>query len=537
MSTKTLRKRIALTAVAAMGLGLLSATSASATQGDLAFDATSTGVLATSITAGSTAGTATVLSTGRIVLNVEGAAGSFVKTTVSAGAAIISSTNETVAADQLSATIAQTSTGTLTITPTGAIGSTFTISSSKGASTSALTLYQLITVTIAGSSVSGTVVPANSYVTWTANDGDAGIVDSATGAETTTGNKLNLNIQLNDAYKADITSTSGSLIVTASTGANVAISSGNGAVSTAGTYSTAVSAASPADINVIVSEATAGAGWSGTVSVTYNGVAIATKTGKITGNVATLTVATAKIGKTSASNAKALTFKAADAAGNQIGLAASLVAFSSSSNTAVVSTASGANGDSTSTDVGYASVTCGIAGSSNVVLQTTIASTGAVVKSNSVAVLCGGAADTFSVSLDKAKYAQGDVATVTLTFKDIKGNLANSYDSATSLNGAKDSISFPMAKQIGSITGAEVTDNAGKITFKFNVGDVSSFAAGKYNVVATFPTPANATAQTAAYEVSGSGGVSNSDILASIVKLITAINKQIAALQKLLLKK
>ena len=43
MSTKTLRKRIALTAVAAMGLGLLSATSASATQGDLAFDATSTG--------------------------------------------------------------------------------------------------------------------------------------------------------------------------------------------------------------------------------------------------------------------------------------------------------------------------------------------------------------------------------------------------------------------------------------------------------------------------------------------------------------
>jgi hypothetical protein len=516
-----------------MGLGLLSATSASATTGDTSFASSSTGILAQSVTAGSVAGTATILQTGQPVLTVLNAAGTISKTTISAGASIIASANETVSADQQSATTSESTSGSLTLRITGAVGSTFTISTSTGSTLSNQVLYQLITVTIAGSSVAGTATAAQSTVTWagTATLGlGTGGVDSATGAETTTGNKLFLNIQVKDAYKAAITSGTGSLVVTASSGANVAFGA-------AGTYSTAVLGSDPSNVNIWVTEATSGAGWSGTVSVTYNGVVLATKSGKITGNVATLTVATSKIGKTSASNAKALTFKAADAAGNQIGLAASAVLFSSSSNTAVVSTAAGANGDSTSTDVGYASVTCGIAGTSNVVLQTTIASTGVVVKSNSVAVLCGGAADTFSVTLDKAKYAQGDVATVTLTFKDIKGNLANSYDSATSLNGAKDSISFPMAKQIGSITGADVTDNAGKITYKFNVGDVSSFAAGKYNVVATFPTPANATAQTAAYEVSGSGGVSNSDILASIVKLITAINKQIAALQKLLLKK
>ena len=535
MSTKTLRKRIALTAVAAMGLGLLSATSASAAAGTFTFtSSTSQGLLAGATqTDGSKANTATVLTTGSIDLSVTTSAlPSVTKVVVSAGGYISTTNFETPTGDQASVKSSNGGARTLTVKPSGAAGSTFTIASYEND-----VLYQLTTVTIAASSVSGTVVAANSYVTWTANDGDAGIVDSATGAETTTGNKLNLNIQLNDAYKADVTSTTGALIVTASTGANVAISTDSGAVTTAGSYSTAVSAASPADINVIVSEATAGAGWSGTVSVTYNGVAIATKSGKITGNVASLVIAGSKIGKINSANANAITYVAKDAAGNTLAVStASNIAFSSSSNTAVVSTLVG-DAASTTTDAGKASFTCGIAGTSNIVAQYTVPSTGAVVKSNSLAVLCGDKADTFTLSLDKAKYAQGDVATATLTFKDSKGNLANSYESATSLNGAKDSISFPMAKQIGSITGAEVTDSKGQITFKFNVGDVSSFAAGKFNAVATFPTPANATAQTAAFEVTGSGGVSNSDILASIVKLITAINKQIAALQKLLLKK
>ena len=535
MSTKTLRKRIALTAVAAMGLGLLSATSASAATGDYTFANTSQGLLAGATqTANSKTNTATLLTTGTIDIAVTTAAApSITKVVVSAGGYISATNFDTPTGDMASIKTSAASGETLSVKANGAAGSTFTIASYEND-----VLQQLTTVTIAASSVSGTVVAANSYVTWTANDGDAGTVDSATGSETTTGNKLNLNIQLNDAYKADVTSTTGALIVTASTGANVAISTNSGAVTTAGSYSTAVSAASPADINVIVSEATAGAGWSGTVSVTYNGVAIATKSGKITGNVASLVIANNKIGKIAATNTKAFTFVAKDAAGNTLAVpTASNIAYSSTSNSAVVSTIVGDTA-STSSDAGYGSITCGIAGASDVVAQYTVPTTGVVVKSNSLTVRCGDKADTFTLSLDKAKYAQGDVATATLTFKDSKGNLANSYESATSLNGAKDSLAFPMAKMIGSITGAEVTDSKGQITYKFNIGDGSyTFAAGKYNAVATFPTPANATAQTAAFEVTGSGGVSNSDILSSIVKLITAINKQIAALQKLLLKR
>jgi len=42
---------------------------------------------------------------------------------------------------------------------------------------------------------------------------------------------------------------------------------------------------------------------------------------------------------------------------------------------------------------------------------------------------------------------------------------------------------------------------------------------------------------TVAYKIAGSGGVSNADVLKAIVSLIASINKQIAALQKALLRR
>ena len=536
MSTKTLRKRVALIAVSAMGFGLLSGVSAANavnSGGELSLTSgASIGLLASDITSG-TSGTATLLSTGRLALTVESSTTlSVVK--VSAGAVIESATYETISADQQSADKGlAVNNGTLVIRPTGAVGSTFTVASYFGAAPG--TLKDLITVTIAGSSVSGTATAAKSNVVWsnTPTLGTNGTnIDSASANETTTGKNLWLNVQIKDAYGAKISSTTGSLIVTASSGATVGFGQ-------AGTYSTAVSGNSPENTTVWVSEATAGAGWSGTITVTYNGVAIATKSGKITGNVAKLTVEAVKIAKSdSATSLKAISFKAADAAGNALALAASAVKLSDSSDKSVVSGIVTTTNDASTTDVGYVHVSAGKAGSSTVTLETTIASTGAVVKSNAITVLVGGTADSFSASLDKAKYAQGDVAKLTLTFKDAKGNLANSYDSVTSLNGTKESISFPQGSQIGTITGAESPNAKGQIEIRFNIdGGKSTFTAGKYNTVVTYPTPANAAVQTVAYEVTGAGGVSNSDILASIVKLITAINKQIAALQKLLLKK
>ena len=538
MSTKTLRKRVALIAVSAMGFGLISGVTPANAAGEVTYRAAdSLGVIAN---AGITSGTdsvATMLTTGQLALNVAAGSSASPKIVVSAGA-YISGGNETVAANQLSATGSSLSSTYVIIKTTLAAGSTFTVTSYASDATGAA-VQGLTTVTVAGSSVSGTVVPANSTVVWTNTNGDAATLDAAGASETTTGTSLNLNIQLKDAYKASITSTSGALVVTASSGAYVKISSDANAVSGTGTFSTAVSNVSPADINAVVTEATAGAGWSGTVTVTYNGVVVATKSGKITGNVAKLEIAAAAIGKNNGSaSAKSLTYKATDASGNVLALNESLVVYSLSSNTGIISTADGTV-SSTTTDLGYGAVTCvsGATGSADVTLQTTVSSTGVTIKSNTVAVLCGGAADNYTAAWDKATYAQGDIATLTVTFKDIKGALANSYDSIVATDNTTSSITTPMMKIITSWDKADTVDVKGQKTYKFNVGDVTSFAAGKFSAVAFFKAPANGTSVTASYTVTGAGGVSNSDILASIVKLITAINKQIAALQKLLLKK
>ena len=544
MSTKTLRKRVALVATAAVSLGLLTGVSpAFAGTGGATLGTGSLGLVSptSSITGGLT-DTAVLLKTGSLVLTVAAGAGagSANKIVVSAGGYISAATAETISADQLSAVGSiYAAAGSVTIKTTGAVGSTFTVTTYAD-SVSGTAATSVLTVTIADTSVAGTVVPSKSYVVWSAYADPAavGTVDSSTASETTTGLKLTGHIQLADQYGNAITATDGALVVTASSGAVVGISASAGADPAVGTYSTAVSSLSPADLNFEVGEATAGAGWAGTVTVTYNGVVIATKSGKITGQVAKLTIESVKIGKNNGSaSADAFRYEAKDAAGNTLPLAAASVVYSLSSNTAVIATAVGTTA-STADTRGYGSITCSTSatGSVDLTMQTTLGN-GTVIKSNTVKALCGGAADTYTAKLDKAKYAQGDVATLTVTFKDAKGALANSYDSVTNLAAANASISFPMAKQIGAVSQADVTDVNGAIAYKFNVGDVSSFAAGKYNVVVTFGTPANGAAQTVAYEVSGAGGVSNSDILASIVKLITAINKQIAALQKLLLKK
>jgi hypothetical protein len=84
-------------------------------------------------------------------------------------------------------------------------------------------------------------------------------------------------------------------------------------------------------------------------------------------------------------------------------------------------------------------------------------------------------------------------------------------------------------------------DANGVVKFTFTVGTSSGITAGSYNALVDFPTLTDAetaTIQTVAYKVStGDTGVSNADVLKAIVSLIASINKQIAALQKALLKR
>jgi hypothetical protein len=547
MSTKTLRKRISLVAVSALGAGLLSVVavpSAYAAVGDLTITtASSTGLLASDET-GTTTKTAVLLSTGTLVVAAASASSSEVaRVEVSAGAAITSATNGTISTDQtfVYTTTSGTSLTAVNIKPTGAVGSTFTVTS-RGSNSGSAATVNVITVTIAGSSESQKASVANSRVNWATSNSDAATTEVATSASTTYSNTLELYINLRDAYYANVTSTSGALVVTASTGAKVGTPAASAAA--AGTGSTSVSAASPAGLWVIVSESTVGAGWAGTVTVSYNGVVIATKTGQITGAPASITVAPIKIGKTGGTATEnAFTYIVKDTAGNGLAFTAGALVYSSSSKTGVVSGAVGtenaAYGNAYGDYVGRGSITCVLAGTSDVVLQYTLPN-GTTIKSNALKATCGGDAYSMSAAFDKASYIQGEIATLTVTFKDVAGNLANSVTAVDAIeeSATNATISAPMMSMVGGMyvsTGIK-PGSAGTKVYTFTVGTATGLTDGSYNAVVSFPSLDEKT--TVAYKVTtGSTGVSNADVLKAIVSLIASINKQIAALQKALLKR
>jgi len=554
MSTKTLRKRIALIAASALTAGVLSvvaAPAANAANGDGAIDATTgsigiVGALSPTIasTPSATTRTAVLLKTGSLVLSTLGDAA----VVVSAGAIITSSTQP--ADINSSQTCVATAAGeTFTITPTGAAGSTFTVTGyDEDTCAGAAITNNILTVTIAASNLSGVASAADSSVRWdsdSAGDAPSAAAD-VTNSQAATGGQLYLRMNIADAYAQDISETTGALVITASTGA-VLGSVGTSAGSAAGSVATtAVSSADPSALWVRVGEATAGAGWAGTVTVSYNGVLIATKTGKITGKAAKLVGTPYKIAKTGgATTTNAFLYTLTDAAGNGLATSAASIVMTSSSNSAVVSDANGytaaAYGNTYGDYVGQGTYTCtSTAGTSSVVIQTTL-SDATVVKSAPFTATCGGAAATYTASFDKASYIQGEVAVLTIVWKDSRGFAANSEDAVDTItsNASNMSISAPMLAQVGAFTSATKPGLSGTTTVNFTVGTSSGLTEGSYNAVVNVPNLNTlGKAQSVAYKVTtGTSAVSNADVLKSIVSLIASINKQIQALQKLILKR
>jgi len=552
MSTKTIKQRIAVVAVSALTAGVISAVATApvaSADGLIATTTNSVGLLsgATLVSGTTTTHTATILSTG--TLNLQSGGGSFV---VSAGARIVSaSTTANIAASQ-SAAYNVTAVG---IVPTGAIGTTFTVSAYSETSAAALTSPDsVMTVTIAGSSVAGVASVSESTIRWASSNSNtptaAQSVDNA--SDDYVSNNLFVYIDLEDAYGADIESATGALVLTASAGATVGTPANSGSAA-AGTTNVAVTSADPSTVWAVVKSATAGAPWTGTVTVAYNGVTLATLSGSITGAPSKLTLTPYKAGK-SGSNAAGFLYKVTDAAGNGLAFTSSNLSFDSSSNSSVVTTAAGGTTDAAfggayGDYVGSGDFTCGQNGTSDVVMSLVIAGTGTVVKSAPVSLRCAGAAYTYTASFDKASYIQGEIATMTVTFRDSAGNLANSYDAVDAVTSAvtNASISTPMLAIVGLVNPTQAASTtikpglAGTRTYTFTVGTATGLTAGSYNAVVDFPTvtASSATkAATVAYKVTtGGSSVTNEDVLKSIVSLIASINKQIQALQKLILKR
>jgi hypothetical protein len=141
------------------------------------------------------------------------------------------------------------------------------------------------------------------------------------------------------------------------------------------------------------------------------------------------------------------------------------------------------------------------------------------------------------VSLDKQTYRQGDIATMTVKFVDNKGNKANSF-----VGVGTSTMIMPMMTFVGATgTATALPNKDGEIKYTLTVGTTAGMTAGTYTGVVNFTALTGAgTAVTATptYTLTTGGDTTtNADVLKSIVALIASINKQIQALQKLILKR
>jgi hypothetical protein len=188
-----------------------------------------------------------------------------------------------------------------------------------------------------------------------------------------------------------------------------------------------------------------------------------------------------------------------------------------------------------SASVGW--VTCGaVAGSAKIKIQYTNPSTGKVTTSDEFTQRCADAAYTYTASWDKAVYTQGSIATLTVKFLDSKGNTANSVQSPGAVT-----IVAPFLTAISSTGSATMlTDADGVKTYTWTVGTTGGMTAGSYTSIIDFTglTAVAATKATPSYTLTtGSTDVSFTSVLQSVIALIASINKQIQALQKLILRR
>jgi len=625
MLKTTLRKRIALTAVSALFAGVLTVASApvasashpapgtanrelgtglQASNGSLmvatttntgggavaaspaiiasaATNARSVGLLAKD-TSSATAQTATMLASGKLSLYAAvtttvaftSSGGSFSDTAAGAltSATTISYSDPakstlvvfgaTAAAATVVATIwtAPSTAGTYTVSMTVHNGTTGVPTLAEPTSG---TLGAQITVTVVAASTGGTysAVYSGCFTKTSATDqvGVAVAADS-TSSSRNNGSQWYVGFALRDGYNANLPA--GNIVVSATASGIVSLGADGSAVG-AGTGSTVVEASTGAARQVRIDQPTAGAPLTTTVTISYNGTVVCTKTVKILGAAATIEIsdiATVDLGGNDIPSATdwidegyVLT------TGNRKGHYRVLLKDSSGSivapvaadsfsmdpattTTTVTALAVNANyaTSTSSTSLGRFSIgtfTCGpTAGESAVKLRHTTAATGVTITSPAFTARCADDPYTYTASFDKASYTQGDIATLTVKFLDSKGFAANSVDSPGAVT-----MVLPFMTLVDATGSATMlTDAKGVKTYTMTVGTTSGATAGTYTGIVDFTTltAVAATKATPTYKISTGGDTTtNADVLKSIVALIASINKQIQALQKLILKR
>ena len=432
--------------------------------------------------------------------------------------------------------------------------------------TSALppTLGAFITVSVVAASAGGSysastsicqVSPAGAEVTYAG----AAVVDNT--AIFKNGDAAYINFDLNDAYGSDLDA--GNITVTSTGGALVNVVNGASSI-LAGTGTTDILPSDGTSDSVRVDQGTAGAPVTTTITISYNATVVCTKTITIRGAVAKLTVenvGTQKLGvatttgssqwmfqKVAKMTAGLFTVVATDSAGNVVDTNSAIgtyAAATGSTSTLIpaiaVNTPSSTSTASSVDRYNFGGFSCGAtAGEADVKITFTDTATAKVTTSDAFKARCAGAASTYTVSLDKATYNQGEVAKATVKFIDSKGFKAEN----TTAVGANlwnlpymTAIDSTIASGVGASANA-VADANGEVVYQFAVGTTTAAVAGTYTGLVTYSVPALGVSATPTYKLSTGGDTTtNADVLKSIVALIASINKQIQALQKLILQR
>ena len=563
MSKTTIKQRIALVAIAALGgtvLSITSATTANATLaiGDLTQAGSSTGI----VTAYSgSASTATMAADGVLAFNIASKTGAISVTGgkitgYNAGASTQPGTNNglTITADGSGASWSALTIYDMQFKPTaagtnmvikvwaGTASAATTPSTAATLSLTAANLKQTITVTVVSSGAAGTFSAGKSY--FSVNplaSGTATVADTA-------GENVVRNVEARINYTlVDALGTAGSANMPANTTVQAQVTSGSCLVNTsAGTATLPVVSETASSGDFYVSSTVYPVPANCTVVISVDGVVRSTKSFIFQGQPSKITFNgpsyTGKSSNTTAAPAGSGYITVQDSAGNNLGgisLSPDATTYGSIVNSATaVTTGSQINGYNASSVPSAITWACTSAGGATTVKYTTTLSTGASLSSDAIPVRCAKDANTYTASLDKASYAPGDIATLTISAKDSAGLAVNDAQVLGTSTANGPAI---LGSQLTAVTAPTYTDtfSGGVKTYKYVVGSTT----GSYNLVVDLPylnsiSTAGQAAVTVAYKVaSSSTDVTNADVLKSIVALIASINKQIQALQKLILRR
>jgi hypothetical protein len=448
---------------------------------------------------------------------------------------------------------------------TGTVGSLLGIATaSSGATTMQLQFYKgtgvtsttvtsgtflgSLTLTIAAANTSGVFNAANSVIatqiSYTAGTTASGLLTYDNTSRIANGSRGAIYVALKDVYLAAITT--GIVTATATNGAFVNIVDTIPAVGN--DYSATSAFDSETDLAggdgyITVTQPVANTAGTSTVTITLDGAVIATKTLNWSGDIASIALDAAnsngsfKNGADAdfAGGSQAVVYVVKDAAGNAVTLATAptITGQTGSLVGASLLTTTTTNSTLQTSTAGYGTATMNVPtstlnGAGTYKLRV-VNALGANVDSAVITASVSGGLNSFAVSWDKAVYAPGDLATMSISGKDILGTaIADGIPLTGYVGAVADGLTA-----VGTACTATSTFSGGVVKCVYAAGNTDGSYSYSFDVgTATAQSPS-----VGAVKVAGASGVSNAEVLKSIVALIASINKQIQALQKLILKR